>query len=908
MVKVEINGTQHDLSDDLPDTSVDVLRDRLGLTGTKLVCGAGVCGACTVQLDGAPVVSCLLPAAALDGRSVTTVEGIGAGHPVSRAFVAHAALQCGFCTPGFVVEAAAFHDEWRARHGTTRPGRAEIAAALAGHLCRCGAYQEIYDAVAAACAGEHDAEPDPGVAPPRVEAPDKVTGRARYTVDVRLPGQLEGIIVRSAHPHARVTGIDIAAARSMDGVRAVERLLDTDDPDVRYVGQEIAAIAAVDRGTAHAAAGAVAVSYEPRPASIDAGAARLPDAAPVFAKKRKPLNAAEGVMMPTPWKERNLRGPVGSFSDSARTARKAVARAREAGDPLLVEAVFRTSAQLHTAFEPHAAVADWTDDGLTVYVSTQAVAHVAAEIADRFGLKPDRVRVIAEHVGGAFGAKLSLSPEIVAAVVLSRAAKAPVRVELDRLEELSVTGHRPAAEIEVALLPGADGSLDTLSMIATADAGIAVGSTVAAFARLMYPARAKELVDFDVVTNTSPGVPFRGPGGPLTAFALEQAVDMAAGRLGVDPIALRQRWDPDPLRQRLYRWAAALPAWRDRADPGTGRIRRGVGVAAANWFYWWQSGCEVELALSAEGHLVVSTAVQDMGTGSRTVLARTVAAEFGVPVGTVQVRLGDSRLPTGPISGGSRTTATLVPATRQAARRMKTALAERAGLRDARAGVDGITHSGGLLSWADALRVVTEVVTGAGSAAVRVTAGRPADDAATARSARRAFDGGGALGVGMSLILRTTSSLRTGRGYTGSVYVAEVEVDTRLGRVRVPAMHCGIAAGRLAAPELAAAQAHGGVIQGVGYALYEHRELDPHTGRVLSAGLEDYRIPGIADVPDITLHFDEDGFDHVPGGGVGIGEISTIPVAAAIANAVHAATGIRPDRLPIRPDLICGVL
>ena len=157
-------------------------------------------------------------------------------------------------------------------------------------------------------------------------------------------------------------------------------------------------------------------------------------------------------------------------------------------------------------------------------------------------------------------------------------------------------------------------------------------------------------------------------------------------------------------------------------------------------------------------------------------------------------------------------------------------------------------------------------------------------------------------------ITRFTNHIHTGRGYTGAVAVAEVEVDTRLGHTRVLAVHSGIAAGRLAVPELAAAQARGAIIQGIGYALYEQRETDPHTGLVLSAGLEDYRIPGIGDVPDIDLHFDEEGFAHVPTAGVGLGEVSTMPIAAAIANAVCDATGVRLYELPIRPDRLLAAL
>src|SRR5881275_99752 len=227
MSTMRVNGQPAPLPEDREALLVDVIRDRLGLTGTKLVCGSGVCGACTVLLDGVPVVSCLLPARAAAGKSVTTVEGIGAEklHPVQKAFMAHDALQCGFCTPGFVVEAVAFHDHWRAAKGNAAPSRQEIGAALSGHLCRCGAYDGIFRAVADACAGRFDGE---SVTSPRIEARDKVTGLAKYTVDIRHDGQLEGAILRSEAAHARIVEIDLAAARAMPGVAAAISLLGDD--------------------------------------------------------------------------------------------------------------------------------------------------------------------------------------------------------------------------------------------------------------------------------------------------------------------------------------------------------------------------------------------------------------------------------------------------------------------------------------------------------------------------------------------------------------------------------------------------------------------------------------------------------------------------------------------------------
>ena len=448
----------------------------------------------------------------------------------------------------------------------------------------------------------------------------------------------------------------------------------------------------------------------------------------------------------------------------------------------------------------------------------------------------------------------------------------------------------PATEVKIALLPSEQGGLKALSLTAHADTGAAINSTIAALARLIYPAEAKELADFDVISNLPPGAPFRGPGGPPMAFALEQAIDEAALRMKLDPIELRKRWDPNPNRQRLYDWASGLEVWRNRIIASqTGRYRRGVGVATGYWLYLWQPGSKVELAVK-DGHLIASTAIQDMGTGSRTVIANTVAREFGLEPHEIEVRIGDSNLPEGPGSGGSRTTASVVPPTLLAVQKLKTAI-ERNAKRPAIPGSNA--------PWRDLL---------AASPDLTASAERPEDDKRMAPGIRSALKEAGFMGTIFSWMMRRFSNLVVGGGVPSSVQVIEVEVDTWLGHVRVLNVHTGIAVGKIAAPALARSQAAGSVIQGIGYALYEARETDPKTGDILTAGMEDYRIPGIADTPPIDVHFDEGGFDHVLGGSVGIGEVATVPTSPAIANAIYNAAGIRLTEIPVRPDRLIAAL
>jgi len=836
-----------------------------------------------MQLDGEPVATCLLPATALHGRGVTTVEGIAEGGTlasVQRAFMAEDALQCGFCTPGFIVEADAFVRTWRAEKGAREPSRDEVAAALSGHLCRCGAYEAIYRAVMGACAGRYDGA---SVRSPRYDAEEKVTGAATFTVDVALPGMLHAKALHSPHGSAKLKKLDWSKALALPGVRGAVDLM-RGSTTIRWASQEIMALAAVDEETAARALALVEVEYEVDEAVVTLQEARAEGAPLVYGTRRdrapKALpNSSEGAPPLRLGWDGNTRGPLGLFSKKAGKARRAIEDARASGT--VVDGRWVTQPQCHTTLEPHAAVAHWpTANSLKVYLSTQCVRVCAEDLAEHFDLDRDAVTVVADYIGAGFGGKGKLESEALVAVELARLCKAPVRYVLDRREELMLGGHRPQTELEMSVAADADGDLVGISAKAYSNQGAAIGHAVTPLIRIIYPDVPKDLEDYDVLTHGPPGKPFRGPGGPQAYWALEQALDELAHRRGEDPLQMRHRWDPNPARQPLYGWAEGLDVWKSRPKPGAdkGRFRRGVGLAFGAWFTFCEPKTRVQLQTSAKG-VVVSTACQDMGNGTRSVLANTVAAQLGLSAADVTVKIGNSNYVPGPTSAGSRTVSSLVPACVVAGDHLKEELfddaKDRLRLRGAVASHKGIEHEGGIVLWSTLIE---------SSPAVTVVGRRPRDK-------------GG-------YFLPPLAGLAIEKYISASIQLVEVEVDTRLGKTRATQAWGGFSVGKLVAPEVARSQASGGIVQALSYALYEERRLAPRRGYALTGGLEDYRIMGIGDTPRVHLHFHEAGYDNVPQGSTGIGEIVTVAPAAALGNAVFNATGWRPSQLPLRPDRV----
>ena len=402
--------------------------------------------------------------------------------------------------------------------------------------------------------------------------------------------------------------------------------------------------------------------------------------------------------------------------------------------------------------------------------------------------------------------------------------------------------------------------------------------------RLLYAHADLQLADYDIVSHVAPGCPFRGPGGPPNYFALEQMVDELAIVQGVDALDLRIRWNENPGRKLLFAWAKDQPLWRDRPPPGSdkGRFRRGIGLSTATWFYFAEPTTRVKLDSTPEG-LVASTACQDMGNGSRTVLADVIAEVFGVDPHTITISIGSSKAVPGPMSAGSRTATSIGPAARAAAIELRDELVEvaerRLKLVDAVAMPGGIAHSKGKTEWAEVFELAPPL----------------------SATGKRGRDKGG-------FFIPPFEGTAPGRYLSSALQISEVEVDTRLGRVRMIQTQAGYAIGKIYSPKLARSQAEGGLVQGIGYALCEERRLDPRDGRMLSGNLEDYRLAGLADIGEIAVEFVPGSFENVVGQGVGLAEIVTLTPGATIANAVRHATGWRPKEIPLQPDRVLAGL
>lgn len=744
---------------------------------------------------------------------------------------------------------------------------------------------------------------------PRVDAVQKVTGRARYTFDIKLPGMLHAELAVSAVPHARIKSINTLFAERFPGVRAVhvlERVLGVATlreskgeaeryPTVRYAGQPLAAVAAETPRAAQLAARLIRVEYEALP-HVTSLEAALQDGAPLVFPGPTEQAPTPGVRAITPGlpQKGNVRGP-----DTTQRTGGPLGNVEQglAEADVVVEGEYRTQVQTHLPLETHGIVADWTDEGLTLYASTQWTASVRDEAAELFELPRSSVRVVSEFTGGAFGAKYGLGNHGLLAVHLSRKARAPVRLMLDRREEHVSGGNRPSSVQRLKIGAKSDGTLTAIKLEAYGGGGVAAGAGVGFAHTSLYPCPNVLTEQYDVFTNTGPSAPFRAPGQVQGIFALEQAIDELAERLGIDPLVLRDKIDAkdsDDARARAVerrigrersRWGERRP---NRSDPGP--ILRGLGMAQAYWLYIVHNATSCEVRVNSDGSVEAFSAAQDLGLGTRTVLAQVVAEELGIQPEEILVRLGDTRYPGGPPSGGSRVTSSVTPAARNAAYRVARELAAR---------------------MAPGLGVAPEAVVFRNG---RVFARDNAPDTGpTFKEAVRR--------LGFSELSRRAERVPDYDGYAlqegafgishngiGGVQFADVAVDTETGVVKVERVVAVHDCGRPINPKLVESQIYGGIIQGVSYALYEERHLDAKTGQQLNADMDNYKVVLPREVPEIEVHVLEQLGAESSTDARGGAETANIATAAAIANAFYNATGKRIRTLPMTPANVIAAL
>ncbi|EYF02958.1 xanthine dehydrogenase family protein molybdopterin-binding subunit [Chondromyces apiculatus] len=749
---------------------------------------------------------------------------------------------------------------------------------------------------------------------PRLDGPLKVTGAATYTADVRLPGMLHARVIRSPHPHARVKNIDVTAAERHPAARAVHvlehmrggaKLRDPKQetpskfPIVRYVGQPIAAIAAATPADAEEVMRLVKVDYEVLPFVVDLEEARKPDAPRVFpGATEQPATAGGGGAVPNVPQQGNVRGPTktGPLGPPRGDVEKGFEEAE-----ITVENTFRTAVQTHSALETHGVVADWKPEVLTVYASTQGTSTVRDELAEVFGLPKGKIRVVTEFMGGGFGSKFGIGNFGVLAVHLSKKASAPVRLMLDRKEEHVNGGNRPSSVQRLRVGAKKDGSLTAIHLTSWGTGGTATGAGAGNVAKNMYACPNILIEESDVFTNAGPAAAFRAPGHPQGAFALEQVIDELAEKLGMDPLALRDKIDIDEdlggrnvdsaarrmerkIGSQKFDWARRKPAGSDR-----GPVKRGLGVAQSIWYRFIDLDASCEVRLLRDGTVEVLSAVQDIGTGIRTALAQVVAEELGLQPKDITVRVGDTAFPAGVPSGGSRTTGSITPAARNAAHEVRRRfLADVAASMGARP--EALSLKGGKVLLGD---------DGGRGIPFRSAAAKLKTEQITASRSRAHDYGGFAPGrPGMNM----------GIGGFGGVQFAEVTVDTETGIIKVERVVAVHDCGRPINPLALESQINGGILQGISYALYENRVLDRRAGVQLNPNFEQYKVLGAREVPAIEVLLLEEYQGRSSTDAGGIGEPATVPTAAALANAVYNATGVRMTELPMTPARVLTAL
>jgi xanthine dehydrogenase YagR molybdenum-binding subunit len=734
---------------------------------------------------------------------------------------------------------------------------------------------------------------------PRVEAPLKVTGRAKYSYDIKLPGMLYGRMIGASVPAGEILSIDTSKAEALPGVKAVWT---TDSRVVRFAGQDVAAVAAVSPDVARDAARLVKVAYKEHPFTPELREAMKPDAPRVFDMDRLPVGREMG-------RNGNIAGPRPSRANRG-DVDKGFAEAE-----VVHEGSYYCPVHTHSCLETHGVVASWEGDQLTIHASTQALFAVREGVSEALGIDRKNVRVLCEHMGGGFGSKLGPSATgsafSVVACRLAKLAGAPVKLFLDRQQEHLCTGNAPSALMKVKVGAKKDGTLTALHYQSWGSAGVAGGAGTAGPAGALHGKNPNfKGEEYDVFTNAGPSAPLRAPGHSQGAFGVESAIDELADKLGIDPLELHKKNEANPVRAAQYELGARAIGWERRnkraGDMSTGNWgaahsgtasghglgtgghgvasprsekARGIGMANGNWYVFASQNSHALVRVHRDGSVELVTGCQDIGTGYRTAMMVIAAEELGIEPADVTMRLGDTQFPEGPGSGGSVTTNSMAPVVRLAANQARSKLF-----------------------------ALAAPLVGSTPAELDAAYGRifVASDKTRSVSFKQAAAKMG--GESIECLAERPKQYETYRGDLAGTQFAEVEVDTETGVVRVVKMvsvnDCGIPVN----PLTAQSQVLGSLIQGASWALLENRILDRNVGTMVNGNLEWYKILTPADMFEAESILTPQANLGNNTSTAGIGEPPIVPTLAAVANAVFNATGARVRELPLTPDRVLQAL
>ncbi len=681
---------------------------------------------------------------------------------------------------------------------------------------------------------------------PRLDAADKVTGRARYTQDVNLDEMLHLKFTLCPHGRARVRSVDVAAAQALDGVVVARAIVDEGE-ELEHAGREVAVVAAESEEIARAAARLVKVEYEVLEHNVAGDAPDLPEE----------------------W-AREQRGREQGDVDAGFAEADVVVEGRY-GAPIVT----------HCCLEPHGSVVEVVDEEhANTWSSTQRISSVDEDLAGELGINPENVRAVCQHMGGGFGSKFQFDVWDRECARIADETGRPVKVMLERDHELMVAGSRPSACADVRVGVKQDGTLTAWESRSWGSGGASGGSAP----RLPYvfdkvPQRRTHV---SIRTNTGAARPWRAPMSPQSCLITMAALDDAAAKLGLDPLDLFLKNVQFTARPEVYeeelQIAARLMDWRTRYVPRAaqqGTVRRGLGLSVHTWGgLGHDSNCST--TIRSDGSVSVSCGTQDLGTGSRTVLAVVTAETLGLRPAAIDVQIGDSTLPPSGGSGGSTTVGGISSAARNAALDALRQLLARA---------------------APELQAAPEECRAQGGR-VFVTA---APERALGWSEACALIGPEALaGSG-----RTDPELMA-EG-VGGAQMAEVEVDVETGVVTMKKLVAVQDCGTVVDLTLAESQVYGACIMGISSALFEERVMDPGTGACLNPNMAFYRLAGIGDVGEIVVHLMQTEAHHARGV-IGIGEPPVISPIAAISNAVANAAGVRVPYAPFTPRAVLNAL